>query len=271
MDLIIDGNNLASRMFFVLSAMSEPGSSVQKGAIFGFLDQVLRLRERFSPNRIVFCFDSRQGYKRKEMFPGYKQKDPNNGGMGTKDKKFLRPQIAKLEDDILPRIGFSNVFSQKGYEADDLIAVACESYQVKSAVIVSSDKDLYQCLRDRPGKDIRQYVFKEDLVSTATLEKTYGVTPVQWSTIKAMCGDESDCIPGVYGVKEKIACKFLLGQIACTTKIYKEISANKERVNKNLKLMHLPLDGCEMPEIQEDGDTPAAWDKVSRSMGLQLR
>ena len=269
--MVVDGNNLCSRMFFVMPGMSAPGTNEQRGAIHGFLTQVRKLREQFNATRLAFCFDAdADTYRRKDLFGGYKVLNPN-GGMGTKDKKFLRPQIKRLREEILPALGFRNVFRQDGYEADDLVAACCNSYQVKEAVIVSSDKDLFQCLSTHPGKVVTQYVFDTNVRTEGWLMATWGVTPKEWPKVKALSGDISDNIPGVPGVKEKTAVRYMMGEISTTSQVYRSIKLHKERYELNLKLVTLPFEGCEIPELREDADTPASWDRVTRRLDLQLR
>jgi hypothetical protein len=80
----------------------------------------------------------------------------------------------------------------------------------ETAVIFSGDKDLLQILDDR----ITVVSGKKQLtdlveISTADFREKYGIEPCRLIDMKGLMGDASDNIPGVKGVGEKTALKFL--------------------------------------------------------------
>lgn len=269
MILLFDVNNVASRCFHARPALVIKEKYFN--AIEGFLEQVRKLRDLYGANRLAFCFDSKT-YIRRRLHRGYKAiKDhpfKARGVDSSKDKKHLICQLNRLREDILPAMGFTNVFQQEGYEADDLIAWLCQHFLVRDAVIVSSDKDLFQCLRNDPGKVVKQHTFN-DLVTVNSFYEKYGVSTKQWAMIKAIAGCDGDGVTGVRGVGEVTAAKYLNGKLSDTTQAVDAIKRSKDIIERNLKLVTLPLDGVEEMDILEDADTPASWVRVLKRIGLE--
>ena len=267
MILLVDATNLGSRAFYAHPPMVEGGR--HRGAVFGFLKMLKSIRERFDPRTTVLCFDEGAS-KRREVYPPYKKmkEDMKQWNAGAnKEKRHLKAQLKELKEEVLPAIGFSNVLSLDGYEADDLVAACCENYLVKNAVIVSSDKDLFQCMRKRPGKVIEQYTF-DKTVSAGWLKNEYGVTPEQWPMVKALMGDDSDGIPGIPGCGIVGACNQVKGLPHKSKLLRAAIAAGDKTVERNLKLMTLPWEGLEVPEIREDRDSAASWLRVWGRLGF---
>ncbi|MEM8832889.1 MAG: DNA polymerase, partial [Cyanobacteria bacterium P01_G01_bin.19] len=114
-----------------------------------------------------------------------------------------------------------------------------EGYRVK---IVSGDRDLFQLVDD--DKDISVlYLHNQTFKKTAhnytefdragVIEKM-GVNPEQIVDFKALCGDKSDCIPGVKGIGEKTAIK-LLGEYPTLAEVYDHLDNIKGVTKKKLE------------------------------------
>ena len=104
------------------------------------------------------------------------------------------------------------VLAEPGYEADDVIATLAtqaedEGYQV---LVVTGDRDSLQLVSDDvtvlyPRKGVSELTrFTPD----AVLDK-YGLTPQQYPDFAALRGDPSDNLPGIPGVGEKTATKWI--------------------------------------------------------------
>jgi DNA polymerase-1 len=102
-------------------------------------------------------------------------------------------------------------------EADDVIAALAAASRGRDVLVMSTDQDYYQLLRDpapeqgsvrvlntvmRPGRRI---------IGPADVNARYGVIPVQYPDFRALCGDTSDNIPGVRGIGLKTAAALLGG------------------------------------------------------------
>jgi DNA polymerase-1 len=259
--LLIDCNNVAARYFHAMPPMLVDDRPT--GAIFGFLKCVLNLKDEFAASGLIFCFD--KGFSlRKKVLPGYqKRPEKTENADPYRDKKHLDRQLRELRIDILPRIGMKNVFAVEGYEADDLVASACCHWAVKHGIIVSSDKDLFQCLRLCQSKRIDQYdLGKKELVTYRNFEDRYGIPPHDWNLVKAIAGCESDNIPGVEGVGERTAIKYVCGVLPKTNQTYQRIRASADLIARNESLVTLPYVGLRLPELREDEDDYNSWRRV---------
>ena len=160
--------------------------------------------------------------------------------------KGLYEQATELRTDILPRIGFNNVYHQEGKEADDLLANIVLYHD--AVLIISGDTDLYQLL------DLCDiwHPTTNSLWTAAKFHKTYGVHPEMWAHVKAVGGCSSDDIPGVKGVGEKMAIKFLTKTLGEHTKAFKAIKENDDLIKRNLTLTELPIGGPRFLPIKAD-------------------
>lgn len=236
--ILIDANNVGFRALYKLINLSYEEKPT--GVIFGFLRSMQKLASEFNDRNLVFCWDSKTSI-RKEVYPGYKNsRSPENL---TEDLLYNRKigyyQFDILREEILPKLGFKNNFSQEGIEADDIIARITIDWAGKGKriqkLIISSDTDLYQLL---PYVDGIYSPGKKQIITESSFTEQYGVSPHQWPTVKAITGDSSDNIIGIKGIGVKTACKFILGRPV--GKSGKIIETNWEMVKENEKLIRLP-------------------------------
>jgi len=264
--LIIDVSYLCYRNFNVLGELSYEG--IKTGVIFGFLRDIRIYQEDFNADRVVFCFD-RKPYLRSKVYEGYKNRAQEYDEEELAARLELRRQIKKLHKLYLPRIGFKNVLSQKGYEADDLIAATCEAIKKPDKVtIISADQDLWQLLTDRvsiynPASKSRSYITKE------SFEEKWGLDPFLWSDVKAIAGCNSDTITGVPGVGEKTAAEYLAGRLPAHYKAFEKIAKATQLKLDNLKLVRLPYPGTKIPPLRADEVTAAKWKYVTKKLGIR--
>ena len=203
---LIDGHALAYRSYYALSAGNptrwQTSSGEPTAGIYGFASVLLRLLENDHPDYMAVAFDVGKTF-RHEMYPEYK-------GTRAKMPDDLRPQIKRIREMVddfnLPRI------EMEGYEADDVLGslarIAAE--QGLGVKIITGDRDLLQLVTERvivnlPGRslsDARDY-YPPDVV------EKLGVRADQVVDFKALMGDSSDNIPGVYGIGKKTAQKLL--------------------------------------------------------------
>ena len=155
----------------------------------------------------------------------------------------------KLRKEILPAVGFKNIIHQDGLESDDTMAIIVKSYD-EPWIMATTDEDMYQCLDHcdifKPSK--------EELYTADNLLKEYGVEPKDWVLVKQISGCKSDTIPGVVGVAEKTAAKFITGGLTRSGKKYKSIT-HEDGVairDRNKWLVELPLPGTQLPDLFEN-------------------
>lgn len=267
--LLLDVSGLAYRAFHAMGGrMSWEGDPTE--VLFGVLRDVAGLCDLHSTRRVAFFFDGGCDHREK-IYPGYKSSRKKKHAEMEEDelelRRGLRKQLYRLREKLLPGAGFGNVFFQEGCEADDLIASACEFLDKdESAIVVSSDQDLYQLLS---GRVIMWDVRKGKPVTEESFRRQWGISPSQWADVKAIAGCSTDDVPGIPGVKEKTAIKFLTGTLNPEYKTYKSIVLNPGVWGRNIMLTRLPgtwTDPVELVDEEIDGD---GWDSVVGSLGMR--
>lgn len=262
--LLIDCNQLCHAAFHTMKDLSFRGSPT--GVIYGFLSSVLKLQDEMHTQNIAYCFDYGRSI-RKETYPDYKKK--RHSKEYTEEEQIaynqLHKQIKKLRRKILPTVGFRNVFSQKGYEADDLIASICLANRKKNKlVIVSSDQDMFQLLH----RNVSIYNWRTKTTFTKShFKQKYGITPKKWGIVKAMAGCATDEVAGIRGVGEVSAVKFLKNELKPESKIYGLISEGQKIIKRNLPLVELPFDGTKTCKLKIDKRLD--WDPVLSKLGIR--
>lgn len=227
---LIDGHAVAYRAYFALSGANPERWQTSGGeptaGIYGFASVLLRLLENDKPDFLAVAFDVGKTF-RHEMYPEYK-------GTRAKMPDDLRPQIERIRQMVdafnLPRLELD------GYEADDVLgSVARQAAEQGLGVkIITGDRDLLQLVDERiivnlPGRsmsDVRDYY-------PADVKKKLGVRPDQVVDMKALMGDSSDNIPGVYGIGEKTA-QSLLAQYDTLDNIFAHLDEIPKRFQTKL-------------------------------------
>lgn len=241
MIIIVDSNSVCHRAKHSMGDLSWEDKKV--GVIFGFVYQILVLAKKFESNRFVFAWDSSGHSVRRSVFPEYKsgrrkEKTPEEKELDD----IAYDQFNIVRNVVLPEIGFVNNFWQDGFEADDIIASIVKSNK-EEMVIISSDEDLYQLL----SEGVFLYSLKKKQEYTVSnLWKEHHVSPIDWVDVKAIAGCSSDNIPGIQGVAEKTACKYLNRQLPIHLSAYKSIKAGKDIIDRNMKLVTLPFPGTKV-------------------------
>lgn len=274
-DLIIDVSNLAYRAFHTVGGLSYEGAAT--GVLYGIFRDIIVLKDRFEPDRIAFCFDSKT-HKRREVYPEYKanRRKPQTDEMVAARTELYR-QLNDLRNSHLPNIGYYNVFYEEGYEADDLIASICFGLEERKkaglpvggdVVIVSTDQDLFQLLRC--GRVLIYNPVKKKVMTEDSFSDEYGIRPGWWSMVKALAGCTGDGVPGIPGVGEKTAIKYLTFKLKCTAKAFKAIASGYWRIrDRNFKLVSLPFDGTPELKLTDDRPTMAGWNAVMGELGFE--
>jgi DNA polymerase I len=202
--MLLDGNSLAFRAFYALPAENfKTRGGLTTNAVYGFTAMLINLLRDEAPTHIAAAFDvSRQTF-RSERYPEYKANRST-----TPDEFHGQIDITK---EVLGALGIT-VLAEPGFEADDLIATLAtqgenEGYRV---LVVSGDRDSLQLVSDDvtvlyPRKGVSELT---RFTPEAVVEK-YGLTPEQYPDFAALRGDPSDNLPGIPGVGEKTAAKWI--------------------------------------------------------------
>ncbi|WP_233157487.1 DNA polymerase I [Amycolatopsis sp. KNN50.9b] len=202
--LLIDGHSMAYRAFFAVPADRFKTSTGQvTNAVFGFTSMLINLLRDEQPTHLAVAFDvSRQTF-RSETFADYK-------ATRTSTPDEFKGQV-DLVKDVLGVLGIP-VLTKENYEADDIIATlttqaTAQGYQV---LICTGDRDALQLVDDAvtvlyPRKGVSDLVRYDP----AGVSEKYGLTPSQYPDFAALRGDPSDNLPGIPGVGEKTATKWI--------------------------------------------------------------
>jgi DNA polymerase-1 len=249
--LLVDGNSLTYRAFFALPSDMATASGQVTNAVFGFTSMLILVIREQKPDGILVAFDRPEPTFRHEAEPEYK-------AQREAAPDILRQQMGLVRQ-VLDAIGIQQV-ELAGWEADDLIASACDVFVARGdeVVIVTGDRDSYQLVHDPHVKVLynRRGVSDYALYDEAGIEEKTGVHPTLYPQYAALRGDNSDNLPGVPGVGEKTAAKLInqyggLDGIFAnvdkqTPKLRESLTEHEARARKNLELMILrhdaPLD-----------------------------
>ncbi len=240
------------------------------GIIFSFLNYLRFLQNKLKPTVTVFTCDSRTSL-RTELFPEYKLKREQKKKEDPELKEMLtimRPQVQRLQYKILPYLGFNNVLCTKGLEADDIMASIVRSYKSAQITLITSDKDLYQCLTTRCSMFSPR---TKKLFTIQDLKEDWGCTPEEWAEVKARSGCTTDCVPGVDRVGDKTALKYIQGKMNPKTKTYQKIKAAEEdgTVDFTRKLTVLPFKNTPKYTIQPNEFNKKHLLKLAKQFNFQ--
>ncbi len=262
--LLLDGHSLAYRAFFALPAENFRTTSGQTtNAVYGFTSMLINLLRDEAPTHVAAAFDvSRQTF-RAEAYPEYKA-----GRSATPDE--FRGQV-DITKDVLGAMGIP-VMAIPGFEADDIIATlttqaAAEGFRV---LVCTGDRDALQLVTDDvtvlyPRKGVSELT----RFTPEEVQLKYGLSPVQYPDFAALRGDPSDNLPGIPGVGEKTAAKWITtyGSLAALVEQVDEVRGkvgdglreNLSSVLRNRQLTELVRD-VELPYAPEQLAL-APWDR----------
>lgn len=265
---LIDAYAMIFRGYYALIRSPRITSTgIDTSAIFGFTNSLIELIRRERPSHLAVVFDVGEASVRTADYAEYKA----NRSETPEAIKIAIPYIHRiLEAMHVPILGV------EGYEADDVIGtIACkaeaEGYKV---FMVTPDKDFAQCVTEnvkiyKPGLKGAEF---EILGIPEVLAKYEIKDPKQVIDFLAMMGDSVDNIPGLDGVGEKTAKKFLqeygsIENLLANTdqikgKLREKVEASAERGILSKKLATILCDApIEFHQEQYDLETPD-FDKV---------
>ncbi len=245
---LLDAFALIFRGYYAL--MKNPrinSKGMDTSAILGFVNSLLDVIKREKPDHLAVAFDNGGSVERTELFEAYKANRDE-----TPDA--IRIAVPYIQE-ILRAMNIP-VVELHGYEADDLIGTLAKQ----------AEKEDYKVFMVTPDKDFGQLVSENifmyrparlgngiEIWGVPEVQERFGVKrPEQVIDYLGMMGDTSDNIPGLPGVGDKTAKKFLAefgsleGLLANTDKLSGKI---KEKVEENAELGRLSR---KLAEIKTD-------------------
>ncbi|MGE5831242.1 MAG: DNA polymerase I, partial [Micromonosporaceae bacterium] len=153
------------------------------------------------------------------------------------------------------------VVQKEGFEADDVIATLTAQGRAAGmqVLICSGDRDAFQLVTD--GVTVlypRRGVSELARMDTAAVTERYGVGPEHYRAIAALVGESSDNLPGVPGVGDKTAAKWIV-QFGDFDGLVANVDKIKGKVGDSLR-EHLGsvLRNYELNRLIDDLDLPLA-------------
>ncbi|MER7763424.1 DNA polymerase I [Streptomyces sp. NPDC097619] len=202
--MLMDGHSLAYRAFFALPAENFTTAGGQPtNAVYGFASMLANTLRDEAPTHFAVAFDVSRKTWRSTEFPEYKA----NRSKTPDEFKGQVELIGELLDAMaVPR------FAVDGFEADDVIATLATQAEAAGfdVLIVTGDRDSFQLVSDAttvlyPTKGVSELT----RFTPEKVEEKYGLTPQQYPDFAALRGDPSDNLPGIPGVGEKTAAKWI--------------------------------------------------------------
>jgi len=172
-------------------------------AIMGFMNSLLDVIKRERPDHLAVCFDKGGSVDRVEMFEDYKA----NRDETPEAIKLAIPYI----QEILKAMHIP-IMVKSGFEADDVIGTLAKQAEKEGykTYMVTPDKDFAQLVSDNIFMYKPRFGGGYDIWGVPEVLEKFGVTnPLQVIDFLGMMGDSADNIPGLPGVGEKTAKKFL--------------------------------------------------------------
>ncbi|MER5602375.1 DNA polymerase I [Streptomyces sp. NPDC002265] len=227
--MLMDGHSLAYRAFFALPAENFTTATGQPtNAIYGFASMLANTLRDESPTHFAVAFDVSRKTWRSEEFTEYKANR-------SKTPDEFKGQV-ELIGELLDSMHVSR-FAVDGFEADDIIATLATQAEAAGfeVLIVTGDRDSFQLVSEHttvlyPTKGVSE-------LTRFTPEKVfekYGLTPAQYPDFAALRGDPSDNLPGIPGVGEKTAAKWI-NQFGSFADLVERVDEVKGKAGQNLR------------------------------------
>ena len=167
---LIDASVYIFRAYHALPSMAAPDGT-PTGAAYGFTNTCLRYLREAAVTHAGVCFDHSMRSFRNDLEAGYKAQrgDP---------PEDLAPQF-EIASRAAEAIGLA-VFAAPDVEADDCIATLAAEVLAQGgrAVVVSSDKDLAQLVRE-DGRVVLHDLAKGETLDAPGVRRRFGVEPAQ--------------------------------------------------------------------------------------------
>ncbi|MFF1816624.1 DNA polymerase I [Kribbella sp. NPDC058245] len=227
--LLLDGHSLAYRAFYALPVENFSTSTGQHtNAVYGFTSMLINMLRDEQPTHICVAFDVSRKTFRSEQYTEYK-------AGRTKSPDEFKGQVSLVKEvlDAL-RIPTTEI---DGWEADDIIAtLATQASEQGFEVLISSgDRDSFQLVNENvtvlyPKRGVSEIA----RMDPAAVEAKYGVPPRLYPDLAALVGEKSDNLPGVPGVGDKTAAKWL-NQFGSLNDVIDRVNEIKGKAGESLR------------------------------------
>jgi DNA polymerase-1 len=229
--VIIDSFALIHRVYHALPNLTT-SSGEPSGAVYGFCRMLLKVLEKFSPDRVYAAFDeATRPTFRKELAPDYHANRPE------KDQAMI-DQIPVIKDFL--SVMKIPVYVAPGFEGDDIIGTLARELSSRpnaEILILTGDYDTLQLVNQTTKVfTMRKGITDTVLFDEAAVKEKYGFFSEYLPDYKALMGDPSDNYPGVPGIGPKTAQK-LIQQFQTLENLYAQLES---KAGKNIKTEAIP-------------------------------
>jgi len=246
--------------------------------IYGFITKLRAIMEKIPNNMVVFACDSKKS-KRLELFPKYKEKRTEKTPDQIELDNISYPQFDIIKNEVLPTLGFRNIFEFDGYEGDDIIAqIVLKDYSNHYCTFCTTDEDMYQLLSDRAWM-LKHSTMK--IYSKSDFIEEYGIQPQDWKKVKSWGGCNSDGVPGLRvfidgkmsktGIGTGKALAYVKGEMKPGSNSFKAFTdpKNKAQLQMNKSLVILPFKGTPSCRITRNEMSAVGLRKIAERYGFK--
>jgi len=220
--LLIDGNNLAIRASFANESLTNK-DGIPTGVHYGVFNSIINLKQSYSDYQFLFVWDGKSKRRMIEADAGVKDGLIKSGYKANRKKDeqpkplldfyAQSPYLKKgLDQTGIPQIRLED------FESDDVISSYCKKLSSDEIVVVTSDYDYLQILRDNVSI---WDGMKSKLTTKKSFIEEYKIQPSQYVDVGALMGDPGDNIFGITGWGDKTALE-AIQQHGSWENVYKE-------------------------------------------------
>jgi DNA polymerase-1 len=238
---LVDAMSNIHRAYHAIQRLSTAAGR-PTNAVYGFVTMLRKMLREHQPQYLAVAWDGPERTQRHEAYADYKANRPAM----VDDLASQLPAVRRALDAY--RIP---ILELAGFEADDVIGTL--SHKAAAAgldvVIVTADKDMLQLV----GPHVRVFhTGREIFLDEAGVREFFGVAPEQVADVLALMGDSVDNVPGVPGVGQVTAKKWISehGSLsallehadAVKGKVGESLRQNREAALLSRKLVEIPTD-----------------------------
>ena len=202
--LLLDGHSLAYRAFYALPVENFSTTTGQHtNAVYGFTAMLINVLRDEQPTHLAVAFDVSRATFRSEEYSDYKANRSKSPDEFLGQVSLIKEVLDALRVPYLEKPGF---------EADDVIGTLATQARADGfeVLICSGDRDSFQLVDDHttviyPMRGVSEM---KRMTPAAVLER-YGVPPERYPDLAALVGETSDNLPGVPGVGQGYAAKWI--------------------------------------------------------------
>ncbi|HTY40743.1 MAG TPA: DNA polymerase I [Thermoanaerobaculia bacterium] len=239
---LVDSMSNIHRAYHAIQRLSTSAGQ-PTNAVYGFVTMLRKMVREHNPDLLAAAWDGPQKTQRHEAYADYKANRPAMADDLAVQLPEIREALAAYR---IP------VIELPGFEADDVIGTLAKKAEAAGydVVIVTADKDMLQLVS---GERIRVFhTGKEIFLDDAGVAAFFGVPPGQVADVLALMGDSVDNVPGVPGVGQVTAKKWITqyGSLAgllehadeIKGKVGESLREHREDALLSRRLVDIPVD-----------------------------